>query len=111
MIRRLARRDALGQAEDSRQPESKGIDAWSEPFTFRRAPLAFILRADPLERSDDAVGYQAWLIDHAFYFVSTQQAVARFLSTFREVPPRQRPSSFSVDQVLERLEQAPSGLH
>jgi hypothetical protein len=86
VTRWLARRDALGQAEDSRRPESKGIDAWGEPFTVRRAPLAFDLRADPLVRSEDAVGYQAWLIDHAFYFVPAQQAVARFLSTFREFP-------------------------
>ncbi|AKF83356.1 arylsulfatase [Myxococcus fulvus 124B02] len=93
------------------EQNAKGIEAWGEPFTIRRAPLAFDLRADPLERSQDAVGYQGWLIDHAFYFVPAQQAVARFLSTFREFPPRQRPSSFSVDQVMEKLEQAPSGMH
>ncbi|MCP3164630.1 arylsulfatase [Myxococcus qinghaiensis] len=93
------------------EQNAKGIEAWGEPFTIRRAPLAFDLRADPLERSQDAVGYQSWLIDHAFYFVPAQQAVARFLASFREFPPRQRPSSFSVDQVVAKLESAPSGMH
>jgi len=93
------------------EQNAKGIEAWSEPFTTLRAPLAFDLRADPLERSQDAVGYQSWLINHAFYFVPAQQAVARFLSSFREFPPRQRPSSFSVDQVVAKLESAPSGMH
>jgi len=40
--------------------------------------------------------------------VPTQEVVARFVETFKEFPPRQRPSSFSVDQVMELLRQ-PSG--
>jgi hypothetical protein len=29
--------------------------------------------------------------------------VAEFISTFKEFPPRQRPSSFSVDQIMEQM--------
>ena len=34
--------------------------------------------------------------------------VGKFVATFKEFPPRQKPSSFSVDQVTEQL-QKPSG--
>ena len=47
--------------------------------------------------------YYDWMIDRAFVFVPAQQYVARFLDTFREFPPRQRPASFTIDQVLEKL--------
>jgi arylsulfatase len=88
-----------------------GIDVWDMPFTNRRAPMLVDLRADPLERAEDSVGYHSWLIDRAFYFVPAQQAVARFLASFKEFPPRQRPGSFSVDQVVEKLEQNPPAMH
>jgi len=29
--------------------------------------------------------------------------VGQFLATFQEFPPRQKPGSFSVDQVMEKL--------
>ena len=32
--------------------------------------------------------------------------VAEFLATFQEFPPRQRAASFTVDQVVEKLESA-----
>jgi arylsulfatase len=35
--------------------------------------------------------------------------VAKFIGTFEEYPPRQRPSSFSVDQIMEQLQQGPGG--
>ena len=39
-------------------------------------------------------------------FPQTAQAyVANFLGTFEEFPPRQEAASFSIDQVLERMQQ------
>jgi hypothetical protein len=29
-----------------------------------------------------------------------------FLETFKEYPPSQRPASFSIDQVVEKMEQS-----
>ena len=49
-----------------------------------------------------------WLIDHVFLLVPAQQAVAKFLGTFREFPPRQKAASFTIDQVMEKLTR---GLH
>jgi len=33
--------------------------------------------------------------------------VAQFIETFRDFPPRQKPSSFSVDEVLAAMEKSP----
>lgn len=90
------------------EQDAKGIEMWGQPFVSRRAPLIFDLKADPLERGQDSTGYSGWLVDHAFMFVPAQQGVAKFLSTFREFPPRQHPASFSVDQVVAKLENASS---
>jgi hypothetical protein len=40
--------------------------------------------------------------------VPAQAIVGEFLTTFKEFPPRQKPASFSVDQVMEKLD-APYG--
>ena len=37
-----------------------------------------------------------------------QVYVGKFLSTFQEFPPRQKPASFSLSKVMEKLT-APSG--
>jgi hypothetical protein len=36
--------------------------------------------------------------------VPAQQYVAQFLGTFKEFPPSQKPGSFSIDAVLEKLQ-------
>ena len=38
------------------------------------------------------------------FVVPAQAIVAKFVETFKEFPPRQKPSSFSVDQIMEQLE-------
>jgi arylsulfatase len=32
--------------------------------------------------------------------------VAKFFDTFKEFPPRQKPGSFAIDQVMETMQQA-----
>ncbi|MGO9431345.1 arylsulfatase [Rhodoblastus sp.] len=79
---------------------------WSEPFTVLRVPKIFNLRLDPYERADVTSNtYYDWLLDHAFMLVPAQKYVGQFLLTFKDFPPRQKAASFSVDQVLERLQQ------
>jgi arylsulfatase len=41
--------------------------------------------------------------------VPAQAYVAKFLETFKEYPPRQKPGSFSIDQVMEKMESAAKG--
>ena len=69
----------------------------------------FNLRTDPFEFADTTSNtYWDWILDHAFLLVPAQAIVGEFLSTFKEFPPRQKAASFSVDQVMEKLE-APHG--
>jgi arylsulfatase len=49
------------------------------------------------------------MFDHIFLLVPAQTYVAEFLKTFVEYPPRQKAASFSLDRVMEKLEQATRG--
>ena len=82
---------------------------WREPFVCLRGPKIFNLRMDPYERADVTSNiYNDYIIRRGFLIVPTQAAVAQFIGTFKEFPPRQTPSSFSVDQIMEQL-QKPAG--
>ncbi|PWJ42395.1 arylsulfatase [Sediminitomix flava] len=81
------------------------LGVWANPFTPLRVPLMFNLRQDPYEQANlTSNTYYDWLIDHVFYLVPAQQYVGKFLSTFRDYPPRQKAASFSLDQVMEKLQ-------
>ncbi len=81
------------------------FQAWREPFVALRVPLIFNLRRDPYERSQVTSNtYDDWLIDRAYLLVPAQAYVGQFLETFVEYPPRQKAASFSLDQVMDKLE-------
>jgi len=83
---------------------------WMEPFVPLRVPLILNLRRDPYERAPITSNtYYDWLIDRAYLLVPAQTYVGRFLSTFQEFPPRQKAASFSLDQVMEKLEKGYNG--
>ncbi|MEM0955143.1 MAG: arylsulfatase [Pseudomonadota bacterium] len=80
------------------------LRAWIEPWTPLRVPLITNLRRDPYERAHvTSNSYYDWMIDRVFFLVPAQAYVGNFLSTFKEFPPRQKPASFSIDQVMEKL--------
>jgi arylsulfatase A-like enzyme len=81
---------------------------WAEPFTKLRVPKIYNLRADPYERADITSNtYYDWMMsDGAGVIISGPAVASQFLATFKEFPPSQRPSSFSIDQVMERIEQS-----
>jgi arylsulfatase len=82
---------------------------WAEPFTCLRVPKMFNLRMDPYERADITSNtYYDWLLQHAFLAVPAQALVGQFIETFRDYPPRQKPSTFNLDEVLEKM-QKPRG--
>jgi arylsulfatase len=86
------------------------LQAWAEPFVPLRVPLIFNLRRDPYERAQITSNtYYDWLLDHVFLLVPAQEYVADFLATFVEYPPRQKAASFSLDQVMEKLQQGYNG--
>jgi arylsulfatase len=83
------------------------LRAWMEPWTPLRVPMITNLRRDPYERAHvTSNSYYDWMIDRVFFLVPAQQYVGRFLSTFKEFPPRQKPASFSIDQVMEKMQEA-----
>jgi arylsulfatase A-like enzyme len=87
------------------------LDIWAEPFTCRRLPKLYNLRLDPYERADITSNtYYDWTIQRAFLIVPTQQLVGKFVATFKDFPPRQKPSSFSVDEVMEKMNEGTVGM-
>ncbi|WP_298865646.1 arylsulfatase [uncultured Gimesia sp.] len=82
------------------------LKLWANPFTPLRMPLIFNLRRDPYERAQlTSNTYYDWLVDRAYLLVPAQAYVGKFLATFKEYPPRQKAASFSLDQVMEKLNQ------
>jgi arylsulfatase len=81
---------------------------WAEPFTKLRVPKIFDLRSDPYERADITSNtYYDWLMtDGAGVFIAAPRIVGEFLATFKEFPPSQRPSSFSIDQIVEKMQRS-----
>jgi hypothetical protein len=46
--------------------------------------------------------------DHSALLIAPAQTlVAQFVESFKDFPPRQKPSSFSVDEVLAQMERVP----
>jgi arylsulfatase len=87
------------------EQRAEGFDVWQEPFVPLRLPKVFDLRADPFELADHiGIGYERWRIDRVYLLVPAQVLVGQFLSTFKDYPPRQKPGSFSIDQVLANLQ-------
>jgi arylsulfatase len=81
---------------------------WQDPFVPLRFPKLFNLRSDPFETGDhESIDYPRWRVDHAFVMVPAQQYIGKFLATFREFPPSQKPGSFSIDDALQSLQTAP----
>ena len=87
------------------QKAENTLRAWIEPWTPLRVPLIFNLRRDPYERAYSTSNtYYDWLLDHVFFLVPAQAYVGQFLATFEEFPPRQKAASFSIDQVMDKLQ-------
>ena len=67
----------------------------------------FNLRTDPYERANITSNtYYDWMIDHAYLLVPAQAFVGKFLMTFKEFPPSQKPARFSLDQVMQKLHES-----
>jgi len=84
---------------------STGISVWRMPLTPLRAPLIIDLKADPFEYAFDGstVMFDKWMMDRTFLILPAVEKVAQYMATYKEFPPRQRPASFSIDQVMEKV--------
>jgi arylsulfatase len=79
---------------------------WAEPFVELRIPRIINLRRDPFERAiENSNTYWDWMLDHAFMVVPAIAIVSQAVQEFAEFPPRQKPASFNLDRVLEKLQE------
>ena len=77
-----------------------------------RVPKLFDLRADPFERADrEGMEYAKWRIDRIFLLVPAQAFVRRYIQTLVAFPPRQKPGSFNLQGVLDKLTSPPEGVN
>ncbi len=91
------------------EQRAHGLAVWQDPFVTLRFPKLINLRTDPFERApQEAMGYARWRIDRTFLLIPAQAYVAKFLGSFKEFPPRQKPASFNLDQVLQKMQQPSS---
>jgi arylsulfatase A-like enzyme len=87
------------------EQKAEGLSVWQQPFAALRAPLLINLRMDPFERAQEehAMGYDRWFVEHMFAIAPASAYVAKWLESFKEFPPRQKPGSFNLDNVMEKL--------
>jgi arylsulfatase len=87
------------------EQRAHGFDVWQDPMVVLRMPKLFNLRTDPFERADyESENYGRWRIDRAYLLLPGATYVGRHLATYKEFPPRQKPGSFNLKQVLEALQ-------
>jgi arylsulfatase len=92
-----------------KQP-AHGFHVWVQPFEELRAPLLTNLRMDPFELAQDiGMDYTRWFLEHMFMIAPAAAGVARWLQSFREFPPRQKPGSFNLERVMEAVSKPHSG--
>jgi arylsulfatase len=78
---------------------------WAEPFVALRMPKLFNLRTDPYERADVTSNtYWDWEIDRVFLFLAAQPYVGKFITTFKDYPPRQSAAAFNLDEVMKTMQ-------
>ena len=83
------------------------MGVWAEPFVELRVPKMFNLRTDPYERADITSNtYWDFVLNHSFLCVPAQGIVGDFLQTLVDFPPAQKAASFSIDQVMEKIQNA-----
>jgi len=59
---------------------------------------------DPFERADhEAMGYDKWRFDRTFLMGPAQAYAAKWLESFKDFPPRQKPGSFNLEAVMDSL--------
>jgi arylsulfatase len=62
------------------------------------------LRTDPYEFADITSNtYGDFWIQNGIIALASQAIVAKFIETFKDFPPVQKPNTFTVDDVLEKI--------
>lgn len=89
------------------EQRAKQLMCWLEPLVQLRAPKLFNLRRDPFERADESSNtYWDWYLSHAYMIYAMQAIVSEQIEGYKQFPPRQKPASFNLDAVLDKLNEA-----
>jgi arylsulfatase A-like enzyme len=86
------------------EQRTHGFDVWEEPFWTLRVPKLVDSRADPFERGpEEGIDYSHWRIERVFLLVPAQAFIGQWLQSFAQFPPRQKPATFNLEQVIQKL--------
>jgi arylsulfatase A-like enzyme len=87
------------------EQKANQLRVWMEPLDKLRLPLMFNLRRDPFERAQyNSNTYYDWMVSHAFMMYEMQALVAAQIEDFVKYPPRQKPASFNLDEVMRQVQ-------
>ena len=85
----------------------EGLDVWVYDYTKLRVPQVYDLLADPFERGPHSFNYADWQVHHIYYTYGALGYAAKWLGTFKEFPPRQKPASFNLDEIIRDMSEVP----
>jgi arylsulfatase len=86
------------------EQRAEGFDVWEEPLVTLRLPKIFDIRGDPFERAhEEGMGYKKWRFEHTFLMGPAQAYAGKWLQSFKDFPPRQKPGSFNLEAVMDSL--------
>jgi arylsulfatase A-like enzyme len=90
------------------QQRANTMRQWAEPFVKLRLPYIMNLRRDPFERADfNSNTYLDWMVNHVPQMYLMQAVVASEIDNFVKFPPRQKPASFNLDEVMRQVSSTP----
>ncbi|WP_426556778.1 arylsulfatase [Dapis sp. BLCC M172] len=88
------------------EQRAEGFDVWEEPYVNLRVPLLLNLRRDPFEKAPhESENYPDWRFRRTFLLGPITTSVGQFLNSFVNYPPRQRPASFTINQIVDGVVQ------
>jgi arylsulfatase len=92
------------------EQRAEGMKVWVEPFVKLRWPTLIDLRSDPFEKAPiGSIYYNDWAVRRMFLLVPAQAFVGKWISSFKDFPPRQKPASFSIEEVMKKMEASSRG--
>jgi arylsulfatase len=89
------------------EQRAHSFDVWEEPLITLRVPKLIDLQSDPFERADqEGIDYNHWRIDHVYLILPGVGYVGQWLQSFAQFPPRQKPASFNLNEVMQKISTA-----
>jgi hypothetical protein len=82
------------------------LQVWAEPLPFSAFRSCSISGPIPFERADTTSNtYYDWELTNSPVMAGSVILVGKYLESYKDFPPSQRPASFTIDQAIEKLKQ------